>query len=98
MVLCDAAFDANFVNDKKVLAAAWYGAVQHGVVVMWYGMSMVWYCASLDANLVNCNKELAAAVLQPASIKLVHTLPPPMRCTRHRFRSQFFCCAACDDK
>ena len=87
MVLCDAAFDANFVNDKKVLAAAWYGAVQHGVVVMWYGMSMVWYCASLDANLVNCNKELAAAVLQPASIKLVHTLPPFMRCTRHRFRS-----------
>ena len=98
MVLYDAAFDANFVNDKKVLAAAWYGALRHGVVVMWYGMSMVWYCASLDANLVNCNKELAAAVLQPASIKLVHTLPPSMQCTRHRFRSQFFCCAACDDK
>ena len=34
MVLYDAAFDANFVNDKKVLAAAWYGALRHGVVEM----------------------------------------------------------------
>ena len=38
MILYDAAFDANFANGKKVLAAAWYGAVRHGVVVMWYSM------------------------------------------------------------
>ena len=61
------------------------------MVLVWYG-----FVAALDANLVNCNKELAAAGM-PASINLVHTLSlHPMQCTHHRFGEAvwFFGCAA----
>ena len=54
----------------------WYGRVWSGMI--WSGM--VGYGAALDANLVNWNKELAAAGVV-ASIKLMHTPQPWLQST-----------------
>ena len=54
----------------------WYGRVWSGMI--WSGM--VGYGAALDANLVNWNKELAAAGVV-AFIKLMHTPQPWVQST-----------------